>query len=425
MDYVSVFRPCALAHASGSCAIDPPAPSTRSILFCYSGRVMNIAPSVDLHEAADCLWDAIVVGAGPAGAMAARELARRDVNILLVDKMGFPRWKVCGSCLNRRTLATLASAGLGGLAERLGAGPLGTILLATSGRQAAVPLPGGVAISRAALDAGLVEAALLAGVKFLPGTEARLEPNSDATRSLTLHREGRQVTAHARLVLVATGLGTCADAGVRTVVQAGARIGAGAMADEAPASYQPGTIFMGCGTGGYVGLVRVEDGRLNIAAAIDTALVRDAGGLGKAVARLLRETGLPEVPELAGLAWRGTPRLTRSASPPAARRLFLLGDAAGYVEPFTGEGIGWALESGVAVGPLAYRACQRWDDSLIAQWARLHRQKIAQRWWACRATAQVLRRPALTRVAVALAGAVPGISRPIVGYLNATAKDAS
>jgi flavin-dependent dehydrogenase len=386
---------------------------------------MAIAASLDLHQGADCLWDAIVVGAGPAGSMAARELARRGVSVLLVDKMSFPRWKVCGSCLNRRTLATLASSGLGGLTERRGAASLNTILLATSGRQAAVPLPGGVAVSRTALDAGLIEAALAAGVKFVPGVEARLGLCSDATRGLILHREGKEATARARLVLLATGLGAYADAHARTVVQPDARIGAGAIADEAPLSYQPGTIFMGCGLGGYIGLVRLEDGRLNIAAALDATLVKEAGGLGKAADALLREAGLPVIPGLAELAWRGTPRLTRSVSPPAARRLFLLGDAAGYVEPFTGEGIGWALESAVAVAPLAHRACRRWNDSFIAQWARLHRQKVAQRWWACRATAEVLRRPGLTRAAIALAGAVPGISRPIVGFLNAMAKDAS
>ena len=55
-------------------------------------------------------WDAVVVGAGPAGSMAALGLARAGAAVLLVDRATFPRPKVCGCCLNGAALAALRSA---------------------------------------------------------------------------------------------------------------------------------------------------------------------------------------------------------------------------------------------------------------------------------------------------------------------------
>lgn len=61
----------------------------------------------------------IVIGAGPAGALAAHQLARRQLRVLLVEKRAFPRWKICGSCLNGVALKALETAGLGDLLDGL------------------------------------------------------------------------------------------------------------------------------------------------------------------------------------------------------------------------------------------------------------------------------------------------------------------
>ncbi|HEY7428386.1 MAG TPA: FAD-dependent oxidoreductase, partial [Gemmataceae bacterium] len=74
---------------------------------------MTVAATTGLEEASRRTWDVVVVGAGPAGAMAAHELARRGCAVLLVDRAAFPRWKVCGCCLNGHALVTLQAAGLG------------------------------------------------------------------------------------------------------------------------------------------------------------------------------------------------------------------------------------------------------------------------------------------------------------------------
>ena len=69
------------------------------------------------------LWPAVVVGAGPAGAVAARELARAKIEVLLVDKATFPRQKVCGGCLGRAAIELLRDCGLQHLPGQLGHGP--------------------------------------------------------------------------------------------------------------------------------------------------------------------------------------------------------------------------------------------------------------------------------------------------------------
>jgi menaquinone-9 beta-reductase len=222
-------------------------------------------------------------------------------------------------------------------------------------------------------------------------------------------------------VVAADGLGGAlvARAGVGAAPAVpGARIGVGAVAAAAPAFYGPGAIFMACGPGGYLGLVRLEDGRLDLAAALDAAWVRDRGGPGPAAAALLAEAGWPAVAGLAELSWRGTPALTRRARRLAGERLFLVGDAAGYVEPFTGEGMAWALAAGAAVAPLAARAAGRWHPALAGEWRRLYRRLLGRRQLVCRAVAAVLRSPGLTRLVVRLLGHAPALAVPVVRYLG-------
>jgi flavin-dependent dehydrogenase len=383
---------------------------------------MTIPGTIALEEAARRTWGAVVVGAGPAGALAAQQLARRGVGTLLVDQSAFPRSKVCGCCLNARGVAALAAAGLGDLPNRCGALPLRAFELAAGGATARLALAG-VALSREALDAALVRAAVGAGAHFLPQTRAALVAGDGEAKTVQLvsvSQEG-SATVRARCVLTADGLGgqLLARSGVGAAPAApGARIGVGAVSAEAPAYYEVGTVYMACGARGYVGLVRLEDGRLDVAAALDAAWVRASGGPGRAVLPLLTAAGLPPVPDLIGLAWRGTPALTRRATRLAGERLFVLGDAAGYVEPFTGEGMAWALAGGLAVAPLAAEAVRRWRPSLAGAWAATYRRVVVRRQHLCRAAAAVLRRPLLAGALVRLLARVPGLASPLIRHLN-------
>jgi menaquinone-9 beta-reductase len=384
---------------------------------------MTLTATTTMEEAARRTRGAVVVGAGPAGATAARELARRGADVLLVDRASFPRWKVCGCCLNGRAARLLSAAGLGNLVAIRQAVPLKSICLTSGGRLARVPLSGGAALSRESFDAALIQAAVEAGAAFLPETRAiLLEKDAkslgcDSPRRILLQKGDKHSEVSARVVLAADGL-----AGQflprNATADMGARIGAGTTTADAPDFYRPGVVYMTCGAGGYTGMVRLEDGRLDAAAAFDASEVRGAGGPGAAAVRLLHEAGWPVPDGLADLPWRGTPPLTRRAGQVAAERLFVVGDAAGYVEPFTGEGMAWALASGTAVAPLAARGAERWRPELVRQWAAVHRRVISRRQTVCRAAAAVLRRPWLTRLMVDLLSRAPVLAAPVIGCLN-------
>lgn len=356
-------------------------------------------------------WDVAVVGAGPAGAVASRQIARLGVRVLLLDQATFPRRKVCGCCLNRHTLSALASAGLGDLPAKLGGVTLHSATLAAGGRIATVRLPDGVSVSREAFDTALVDAASDAGVTVRTGVRVRFDGNR------LLAGDGSALRAH--VVIDATGLnGRLTDA--EPVVRPGSRIGAGTIF-HTQADYLPGVIFMATGRGGYVGLVQVEDGRLDVAAAFDAEFVREAGSLAVAAERTLRDAGLPVPPELHSADWKGTPPLTRRPTAVAGRRWFAVGDAAGYVEPFTGEGMAWAIAGAVALAPIAARAVTCWDDDLIREWTRTHRSLVGRRQTVCRMTARVLRSPLACRLLVRGLGVLPGLASPFVWSLNRSA----
>jgi flavin-dependent dehydrogenase len=364
------------------------------------------------------VWDVLVIGAGPAGAMAAREAARRGARVLLVDQAPFPRPKVCGGCVNGAALDLLKTVGLSHLAARCGAQPLGAMRVAAGSSQAVVALPGHAALSRELFDAALVEEAIRTGAQFWPSTRAVLGPVVAEARGVMLAQAHGTIANRAHMVLVATGLPRHEPAG-ETVIAPGSRIGCGAMLDDAPAWYQPGTLFMACGRQGYVGLVRLADGRLDVAAACEPAFVRAQRGPAGAVASLLEEAGWPLPASLARTAWQGTPPLTQRRNAVAAHRLFFIGDAAGYVEPFTGEGIAWALASGASAAVLAARAADRWDPALAAEWMTVHRRLIQRRQRLCRVVSRLLRHPGVIRGCLSALGRVPGAATPLVRALSA------
>ena len=370
-------------------------------------------------------FDAIVIGAGPAGAVTARELARRGCSVLLVDKAPFPRSKVCGCCINGAAISTLKRLGLG--SALAGGIPLRDVRIGAGRYAARVRVPGGVSLSREVFDAALVAEAVKVGVEFRAGVTAKLEdqePTHGVRSSIGVLVRGLgaengaglcEELITARVVIVASGL-TGGDA----VPEAGSRIGAGATvpAGMVPSFFENGTIFMATGHGGYVGLVRVEDGRLDVAAAFDVGFVKAQGGLGPAARAVLGEVGWPQVPGLAELSWKGTPALSRHPKIIAGERWFAVGDASGYVEPFTGEGMAWAVMSAAALAPIAARGVQRWDASLVGEWKASHDRLIGNRQQTCRIVSRVLRVPALTSIVVRALSVCPALSRPVVRSLN-------
>ena len=174
-------------------------------------------------------------------------------------------------------------------------------------------------------------------------------------------------------------------------------------------------ITMLCGRRGYLGLVRLEDGGIDLAAAADRAALKSHGGAGRLARAIAADAGV-RFDDAEAWPWRVTPPLTRSRARLAAPGLFVVGDAAGYVEPFTGEGMAWALAGGVAVVPHVTAAI---DAGPLAKgqtsgsaWPRTHRRVVARRQRGCRAVAALLRRPRLTRAAVGVLATVPALASP-------------
>jgi flavin-dependent dehydrogenase len=355
--------------------------------------------------------------------MSARELARRGIRVLLVDRNSFPRPKVCGACLNQRAVSCLERAGLNELLPRLGAIPTRRFRASCGGRSLEINLSGGAAVSRDALDNALIQAAQAAGAEFLSETTAKLCPSDadSSDREIELSGpSGARRTARARIVLIACGLGHSVFSGMcefSEQVAPHARIGVGARVADG-AGVCPGTIYMAVGRGGYVGMVRVEDGSINLAAALDPEALKRAGSPAAVVAAILREFDGDGATAAAAGNWRGTLPLTRCLTRVASHRGFVLGDAAGYVEPFTGEGIGWALESGAAIAPLVERSLTAWSAARETEWIQLHRRIVGQRQLWCRGFAALLRHPRLAQLAIRAAAVWPGLCQSIVNSIN-------
>ena len=176
--------------------------------------------------------------------------------------------------------------------------------------------------------------------------------------------------------------------------------------------FDPGTVTMAVGRSGYVGAVRLRDGQLHLAASVDQAALRKNHEPAFLVSQILNEANLPTVPELFAADWQGTLPLTRRSRSVAAERIFLAGDAAGYVEPFTGEGIAWALTTGLAVAAFVEQAVRQSFPEAEHDWRCAYRQLIRQRQDWCRLLAWVLRRPRIA--ATAIQGVGPGAPGPAV-----------
>lgn len=386
----------------------------------------DLAATIGIQTAVRRRWDVVVVGAGPAGALAAREAARSGLDTLLVERQVFPRDKVCGGYLSHTAVSTLQRAELGDRLADCRGTIISSVRLYHEGRCASIAVPPGVAISRRALDSMLVKAAIDAGAQFLPETSAlvaRLPPGTtvhDCRRLELQHRRDGSAGIEARAIVAADGLSqtslrACPEFPSR--VARSARIGLGGVGASGTLSIQPGTITMAIGRAGYVGAVMTEGNRLTVAAALDPDFVKRCGSPTASVATVLNEAGVQD--SLDAASWQGTLPLTRQISRPAGYRVLVVGDAAGYVEPFTGEGMAWAIATALAAVPFIRQGVSRWDSRLEDAWIARHRAIVRGPQQRCAMIARSLRSPAIVRTVVALLGLWPSLVQPIVTRLGA------
>jgi flavin-dependent dehydrogenase len=373
-----------------------------------------------ITDATQRTWDVLVIGSGPAGCIAARQLSLSGATVLLVDKASFPRRKVCGCYLNGSALQTLDAVGLGELPNSLRAPPVTQIRIGTKCRTAQFEIPTGAALSRESFDTALVHAATEAGVAVLQKTSAKVGEVADGCRQFELSSGGHASVGHAKVIVVADGIGgqslrDCRD--IEFNVASTSLVGVSTMTDVLPANYIGGTIHMAISPAGYVGALQLESGRLDVAAAFDPIQLRQStpGALAQAT---VDQSGLPALTGLDTLKWLGTPPLSRTPTAPAAHRLFLIGDAAGYVEPFTGEGISWALASGRAVVAFVLEHIESDSPDHARQWIDEYRKLFRTRQWMCRIVTRGLRRPWLAKVSVSALDRIPSLATPFLRWSN-------
>lgn len=405
----------------------------------------RIASTLSATAATNVCWDAVVIGAGPAGSAAAMRLARRGLRVLLVDMASMPRPKVCGSCLSSSALRELSALGLVGDEGAIAPVPLAAVTIASRQHAATLRMPAGGVVSREVMDAALVRRSIAAGADWLPATRITgIDDSSiagpviveiaplDGTSAKTDHRWHLR----ARMVVIAAGLDrsirlhsasvTPRQAGTSRQTPPDSRVGLGAALPPHAPGPETGRLVMAVSRHGYCGIVRLDDGRVDLAAAVDGAAIGPAGGPTSLVGMILADAlgadaGDRWATALADATLRGTPRLTHSSPPIAgpSHRVLRIGDAAAYVEPFTGEGMGWALTTARLLDEALDSAAGTLPDPIIAatRYDTAYRRHFAPHHARCRWIARLVRRPLVVACAAGLARLIPDTAARIVPFV--------
>ncbi len=296
--------------------------------------------------------DVVVVGAGPAGSTAALVLARGGARVALVDKATFGRDKACGDLVGPRALALLASLGLTPPAGR----SVGSMMvIGPTGRKVLLPARAGrtypdhgLAVTRLRFDAWMRDAAIAAGAEPVTGRVAAVR---DATVDLD---DGRRLIAD---VVVGADGATSGIAAAAGLVDPGAVLWGFAHRGYVSQSVDRPLIALWDerprqGFPGYGWLFPGEDaGTANVGLGI--GLGADRSSASRAVDRFdafcahLRRLGLLSVP-VEGRRLGGWLKMGMVGTVAARGRIFLVGDAAGLVNPLQGEGIAPAMMSAAA-----------------------------------------------------------------------------
>jgi len=360
-------------------------------------------------------WDALVVGAGPAGSAAAAVLASRGARVLLVEKDRFPREKVCGEFLAAEALPSLDRLGARDGLEALGPERIreGSLHLASG---AAVPfrLPEpAIGVSRRALDALLAERAVAAGAQAR--FETRVRTIEGDLKSGFLVRvaggddDGKEMRA--RLVIGAWGRWDALDRDLDRRFLRRARFFGWNRGFEGGAPLLAGRVRLYLYPGGYCGLSRVEGGQVNLAGVVSETMHRRLGGGWDAVLLHARQSNPALDRDLATLSpgareFLGTVPVIFTAKPPVENGMLMAGDAAGVLDPFSGQGQAAALASGVLAGDTAAEFLHgRFPaTSLLAEYERAWRSRFSRGFAWSAALRSLMLDPRLGRIAAKIAG---------------------
>ena len=296
-------------------------------------------------------FDAVVIGAGPAGATCARLLAQAGWRIALVEKAGFPRRKVCGEFLSATSLPVLQACGI---AESYlaSAGPMVTRVGVFAG-DAAIVSPTewawGRALGRDKLDMLLRDAAVQAGAALFQPAEI-VAHSAEGDAHVCRLADGREISS--RVVVAACGSWNAREPfAVRYASRPSDMFAFKALFRNARLA--DGLMPLLASPGGYGGMVASNDGLTSLSCCVRRdvlalARARYGGKAGDAVLAHIRATTLHVEQALSGVAPDGTVMSVGPIHPGIRPRLeagiYAVGNLAGEAHPVIAEGISMAIQ---------------------------------------------------------------------------------
>jgi flavin-dependent dehydrogenase len=316
--------------------------------------------------------DVAIVGGGPAGSACAIVCARAGLATVVLEREAFPREKVCGDCLNPACWPVLGRLKLADAVRQVPHAILDTVeFIGMSGRRIAVDLPQDedkeIAVKRSIFDQLLLSEARAVGARIYESAiVTRMERTHWGDWKLDIVQD--KVTAP---VVVAADGRNSTIARLRNLLP---RFERERVALQCHLSLPKGfghKVVLQFLPEGYSGQAPVNEAELNL------CVVGKARDMEKLKRWAIIEFGIePHQP------WRTITPLTRAPLDPIAGDLFLIGDAARVVEPFTGEGIYYALRSGELAGEAIIALHQQQNrDLVLQQFRRAHAAMYRGRLW--------------------------------------------
>lgn len=287
----------------------------------------------------DFSCDLLIAGGGPAGSAAAITAALAGLRVTLLDRSNFPRPKVCGDCLNPSAWPVLDRLGVADEVLALPHSRIGTLrLVDLNGHRTELPLPEGprgeIAVQRILLDDLLLGRARALGVTVRTGEAVvqvqRIGPLWRIATDGATYEAPCLVAADGRNSTVCRALGLMPEA---------ARDRLGLQTHVHSIGDYSRTVALELRPEGYCGIADVGQDTL------DVCLVSTASRI-----RALRRWAEERLGISPNHSWQSIAPLARATLRPVLPDFLLAGDSARVVEPFTGEGIYYALASGEMAG---------------------------------------------------------------------------